>query len=312
MILAKVVALLGVAVMSAALFYGFATGDFFGEGRQLATMPWGIVSLVDLYTGFVLFSASGSEPEVMTGPDAAADEDDHHWPAIMPDGRHAVFTITREPANQARAWDLAVLELATSKWRVIRKGGAYPRFVATGHLLVSTDAGVYAAPFDPVACECRDKASELRVVLHWFEMLKQRMAGGYESGSSAPASTRSAPASRRCSTLPGLCLAGPGNTPWPPRLPGGPNPQRRKKRARSGPSTLLARSQVGPPLGANGIRPQGFIVACDLGAAHESPRTWRASGGPGCSAARPEPDYLTARAASSAPRLIASEHKCEK
>ncbi len=56
MILAKAVALLGVAVMSAALFYGFAIGDFFREGRQLAAMPWGIVSLVDLYTGFVLFS----------------------------------------------------------------------------------------------------------------------------------------------------------------------------------------------------------------------------------------------------------------
>ncbi|MBK9241879.1 MAG: DUF1475 family protein [Acidobacteria bacterium] len=56
MILAKAVALLGVVVMSAALFHGFANGDFFGEGRQLAAMPWGIVSLVDLYTGFVLFS----------------------------------------------------------------------------------------------------------------------------------------------------------------------------------------------------------------------------------------------------------------
>ncbi len=56
MILAKAVTLLGVVVMSAALFYGFGTGDFFGEGRQLAAMPWGIVSLVDLYTGFVLFS----------------------------------------------------------------------------------------------------------------------------------------------------------------------------------------------------------------------------------------------------------------
>jgi hypothetical protein len=56
MILAKVVALLGVVVMSAALVHGFANGDFFGEGRQLVAMPWGIVSLVDLYTGFVLFS----------------------------------------------------------------------------------------------------------------------------------------------------------------------------------------------------------------------------------------------------------------
>jgi len=56
MLIAKAIALLGVLVMAAALVQGFAIGDFFGEGRQLTAMPWGIVSLVDLYTGFVLFS----------------------------------------------------------------------------------------------------------------------------------------------------------------------------------------------------------------------------------------------------------------
>ncbi len=53
---AKTITLLGVAAMAAALFHGFTAGDFFGEGSQLAAMPWGIVSLVDLYTGFALFS----------------------------------------------------------------------------------------------------------------------------------------------------------------------------------------------------------------------------------------------------------------
>lgn len=42
--------------MTAVLIYGFTIGDFSGEGSQLMTMPWGIVSLVDLYTGFILFS----------------------------------------------------------------------------------------------------------------------------------------------------------------------------------------------------------------------------------------------------------------
>lgn len=55
--LAKLIAFLGVLAMTAALIYGFTVGDFFGEGAQLASMPWGIVSLVDLYTGFILFSA---------------------------------------------------------------------------------------------------------------------------------------------------------------------------------------------------------------------------------------------------------------
>ena len=54
--IAKLIAFLGVLAMTAVLIYGFTVGDFFSEGSQLAAMPWGIVSLVDLYTGFILFS----------------------------------------------------------------------------------------------------------------------------------------------------------------------------------------------------------------------------------------------------------------
>ena len=54
--LAKLISFLGVLAMTAVLIYGFTVGDFSGEGSQLMSMPWGIVSLVDLYTGFILFS----------------------------------------------------------------------------------------------------------------------------------------------------------------------------------------------------------------------------------------------------------------
>ncbi len=54
--LAKSVALLGLLVMSTVLVYAFWAGDFFGEGAKLLSMPWGVVSLVDLYVGFTLFS----------------------------------------------------------------------------------------------------------------------------------------------------------------------------------------------------------------------------------------------------------------
>jgi len=54
--LAKLISILGILAMTAVLINGFTRGDFFGEGNQLLAMPWGIVSLVDLYTGFTLFS----------------------------------------------------------------------------------------------------------------------------------------------------------------------------------------------------------------------------------------------------------------
>jgi len=54
--IAKVISLLGVLAMLGILVYGFTIGDFSREGSMLLSMPWGIVSLVDLYTGFILFS----------------------------------------------------------------------------------------------------------------------------------------------------------------------------------------------------------------------------------------------------------------
>lgn len=52
----KIISILGILVMTAALVYGFTIGNFSREGSQLLSMPWGIVSLADLYTGFTLFS----------------------------------------------------------------------------------------------------------------------------------------------------------------------------------------------------------------------------------------------------------------
>ena len=52
----KGLALLGAAAMAGVLIYGFTVGDFGREGRELLSMPWGIISLVDLYVGFTLFS----------------------------------------------------------------------------------------------------------------------------------------------------------------------------------------------------------------------------------------------------------------
>lgn len=54
--IAKLIALLGLLAMTGVLIYGFTVGNFSEEGSVLLSMPWGIVSLVDLYVGFILFS----------------------------------------------------------------------------------------------------------------------------------------------------------------------------------------------------------------------------------------------------------------
>lgn len=54
--IAKAISFAGVLAMTAVLIYGFTAGDFIEDGAQLLSNPWGIVSLVDLYVGFTLFS----------------------------------------------------------------------------------------------------------------------------------------------------------------------------------------------------------------------------------------------------------------
>lgn len=54
--IAKIIAWLGLLGMTAVLLNGFINGDFSQDGAELLANPWGIVSLVDLYAGFLLFS----------------------------------------------------------------------------------------------------------------------------------------------------------------------------------------------------------------------------------------------------------------
>jgi hypothetical protein len=54
---AKIISALGILAMTVVLIYGFTVGDFGTDGAELLQNSWGIVSMVDLYTGFTLFSA---------------------------------------------------------------------------------------------------------------------------------------------------------------------------------------------------------------------------------------------------------------
>jgi hypothetical protein len=53
---AKGISLIGILVMGAAILNALLAGNFATEGSALMGMPWGVVSLVDLYVGFALFA----------------------------------------------------------------------------------------------------------------------------------------------------------------------------------------------------------------------------------------------------------------
>lgn len=50
----KIVSFIGFLVMFSMLVYGFTIGDFTGEGKILLGMPWGQISLVDIYIEFII------------------------------------------------------------------------------------------------------------------------------------------------------------------------------------------------------------------------------------------------------------------
>lgn len=41
--------------MLSVIVWAFKVGNFFEEGKEIVSLPWGVVSLVDVYTGFLLF-----------------------------------------------------------------------------------------------------------------------------------------------------------------------------------------------------------------------------------------------------------------
>jgi len=57
MVIAKIIALLGALAQGGILLYGFTQGNFSAAGNFFFNDPWGIVSLVDVYVGFIFFCA---------------------------------------------------------------------------------------------------------------------------------------------------------------------------------------------------------------------------------------------------------------
>lgn len=54
--LAKTISWICLSAMTGGLINGFVNGDFMKDGKALLENPWGIMSMIDLYVGFILFS----------------------------------------------------------------------------------------------------------------------------------------------------------------------------------------------------------------------------------------------------------------
>ena len=99
----------------------------------------------DTTSGLWRVPAVGGEPEQLTTPDPEQGEVDHVWPEILPGGEAVLFTIRANPIEDSQ---IAVLSLATGEQKVIIRGGFYPRYSPTGHLLYGVEGNLWAVRFD--------------------------------------------------------------------------------------------------------------------------------------------------------------------
>ncbi|HUF23502.1 MAG TPA: protein kinase [Vicinamibacterales bacterium] len=96
--------------------------------------------------GLMRVSAAGSTPESITKPDRAAGEVAHGYPSMLPGGRALIFTVVTRVGSE-NALHLAVLDLATMKWRMLL-AGTQATYVGTGHLVYAAGGAIRAVPFD--------------------------------------------------------------------------------------------------------------------------------------------------------------------
>ncbi len=93
------VRILGMAVfagMAVAIWFGLTTGDFPSEASDIWAMPWGRVSLADLYLGLALFGAWVAVREGKAGPTVA------WWVGLLLLGNLAAGAYVTLAAFQAR------------------------------------------------------------------------------------------------------------------------------------------------------------------------------------------------------------------
>ena len=117
---------------------------------DLTGASWGadgtiVFAIRDATPGLWRVPAVGGEPEQLTVPDPEQGEVGHFWPEILPGGEAVLFTVF---ANTIEETQIAVLSLETGERKVVLRGGSYPRYSPTGHLLYGVQGVLWAVAFD--------------------------------------------------------------------------------------------------------------------------------------------------------------------
>ena len=87
----------------------------------------------------------GGEPVRLTTPDPERGELGHAWPEFLPGNEAVLFTIMADPIEES---SIAAVMLGTGEQKVVLRGGFFPRYSPTGHLVYGRPGNLWAIPFD--------------------------------------------------------------------------------------------------------------------------------------------------------------------
>jgi eukaryotic-like serine/threonine-protein kinase len=108
--------------------------------------------------GLLRVPAGGGVARTLTTVDTSKGDGPHLWPHLLPDGKHLLFTIRRGTTEQMDQADIAVLDTTGGDPRIVLRGGAYPRYSPTGHLLFVRGSTLMAIAFDTATLETKGTA----------------------------------------------------------------------------------------------------------------------------------------------------------
>jgi len=127
-------------------------GGVWGEDGSIYFVP-------NYYVPIARVSSTGGTPTNVTRIRGAEGEQQHRWPELLPGGRVLLYTV-----GSGGDWDDATIvaeRLDNGERKVVVKGGTFPHYLPTGHLVYARAGALYAVPFSARSLEVEGSPVEV-------------------------------------------------------------------------------------------------------------------------------------------------------
>jgi serine/threonine protein kinase len=120
---------------------GFMRGGFWSHENQ--------IFYGNINDCIYMVPANGGTPVPATHLDSTQGEISQRFPQLLPDGQTVIFTVKNNTMTSFNDALVVTENIHTHERKVIVRGGAYARYIPTGHIIYVRGSTIYALPFDP-------------------------------------------------------------------------------------------------------------------------------------------------------------------